>query len=175
MSSISYQFVRFAAAVAVSVLMSSSAIAQQQPPSGGPGRNGWGADMMMGPGMMRSGRLGFMCNPRSAGMAQWRLDRIETELKPNDTQKAALKELRAASAKAAETLTAACAAAMPAKSVERMALMEKRLEASLQVVRTVRPAFEAFYVTLDEQQKAKLDATGPRAWGWRAWHWPWSQ
>jgi hypothetical protein len=36
--------------------------------------------------------------------------------------------------------------------------MEKRLDAMLQAVKTVRPAFESFYASLDDQQKARLDA-----------------
>jgi hypothetical protein len=36
-------------------------------------------------------------------------------------------------------------------------------------VKTVRPAFDAFYQTLDETQKSRLDAAGPRRWGWQHW------
>ena len=131
--------------------------------------------MMMGPGMMGGREFGFMCNPRSAGMAEWRLNRIEAELKPTEAQKTALNELRAASTKAAATIAAACATELPAKSTERLGLMEKRVEATLQAVRIVRPAFEAFYATLDDQQKTRLDAIGPRRWGWRSWLWRWNQ
>jgi hypothetical protein len=47
--------------------------------------------------------------------------------------------------------------------------MEKRMEAALQAIKTVRPALEAFYATLDADQKARLDRdTGPRRyWRWR--------
>jgi hypothetical protein len=26
---------------------------------------------------------------------------------------------------------------------------------------------------LDDDQKARLDAVGPRQWGWRGWRWGW--
>ena len=91
-----------ALAATVGMLVLGDASAQPQPQGGGQDSRGRGAEWMMGPGMMGASRFGFMCNPRHAGMAEWRLARIEAELKPNDAQTAALKELRAASTKAAE-------------------------------------------------------------------------
>jgi len=46
---------------------------------GGPGGPGWGPGMMMGPGMMGwggRGGMGMLCDPRAAGMAEWRMERI---------------------------------------------------------------------------------------------------
>ena len=42
-----------------------------------------------------------------------------------------------------------------------------------EAIKPVRPAFQAFYNSLDDKQKAAMDATGPRAWGLRNWRWPW--
>ncbi len=39
--------------------------------------------------------------------------------------------------------------------------MQTRLEAMLQAVRTVRPALETFYQTLNDEQKARFNALGP--------------
>lgn len=151
----------------------SAGIVEAQPgPRGGPGGGGGGGPgMMMGPGMMGGNNFNFMCNPRSAGMAEWRTQRIESELKPTEAQKKLLDDLKAASTKSAELLNATCTGDVPSKSVERLALVEKRTEAALQAIRLVRPAFEKFYGSLDEPQKAKLDAIGPRRWGWRNWRW----
>jgi len=129
--------------------------------------------MMMGPGMMAAGGFGFMCNPRAAGFAEWRMERIEAAVRPNESQRATLNELRAASTKAADTISAACAADFPEKSTQRLDLMEKRVEGMLQAIKTVRPAFETFYASLDDQQKSRLDAVGPRQWGWRGSRWGW--
>jgi hypothetical protein len=123
--------------------------------------------------MMGMGGFGFMCNPRAAGFAEWRMNDIEAAVRPSEAQRAALNELRAASTKAANTIAASCASELPAKSTERLELTEKRLESMLQAVKTVRPAFESFYALLDDRQKARLDATGPRQWGWHRWHWHW--
>ena len=136
---------------------------------GGPG--GWGPGMMMGPGMMgRSGFGAMMCGPRAAGMAEWRMERIESATRPTDAQRTALNELRTASTKAADLIASACPHEFPATSSARLELMEKRLQAMLQAVQTVRPAFEALYASLSNEQKARLDAAGPRRWGWRRWH-----
>jgi LTXXQ motif family protein len=147
-------------------------------PGGGPGGGqgygprgyGWGPGMMMGPGMMGwGGGMGAVCSPRGAGLAEWRMDRIERLVNPNDTQRAALNELRAASTKAAEIIAAACPREFPASATARLELMEKRLDAMQQAIKTVRPAFDAFYATLNEEQKARVNTAGPRHWGWRGW------
>lgn len=135
--------------------------------------DGWGRDMMMGPGMMGWRGMGrYICDPRAAGLAEWRVNRIERSVRPTDAQRPALEELRAASKKAAEVVSGACPRELPVSPVARLEAMEKRLEAMLQAVKTVRPAFEAFYASLDDEQKARLSAVGPRGWGWRRWRTP---
>ena len=155
----------------LSLITVGGALAQPGPRSG----DGWGPGMMMGPGMMEGGSMGFMCNPRSAGLAEWRMQRIDGMIQPNDAQKAALDALRTASTKAAEIISAACAASVPASSNERLALMEKRLDAMLAAVKTVRPAFDKLYGQLSDEQRKRLEAAGPRRWGWAAWRWPWRE
>lgn len=140
-------------------------------PGSGPGPrgHGWGRGMMMGPGMMGMGGMGGMCDPRGAGLAEWRMERIERLVNPNDAQRAALDNLRNASTKAAEIVAAACPREFPASATGRLALMEKRLDAMQQAIRTVRPAFDAFYATLNDEQKARVNTSGPRHWGWHGW------
>lgn len=143
-------------------------------PGDGPGPRGfgWGPGSMMGPGMMgwggRGGMAG-MCDPRAAGLAEWRMERIERLIKPTEAQRAALNDLRTASTKAAETIAAACPPEFPASASARLEVMEKRLESMLTAIKTVRPAFDAFYATLNDEQKARINAGGPRHWGWRGW------
>ncbi len=140
------------------------------------GSSDWGPGMMMGPGMGpgmmggrwgRGGGAGGFCDPRMAGLAGWRLDRIERAVQPTEGQRAALNDLRAASTKAAEAMAAACPSEFPRNSAQRFAFMEKRMDAMLQSIKIVRPAFDAFYSSLSEEQKARFDAAGPRRWGWR--------
>ncbi len=133
------------------------------------GWRGWTSGMMMGPGMMNARGFAALCSPQAAGLAEWQLQRIERSVKPNEEQTRKLTELRTASSKAAETIRTACPKEFPATSSARMAVMEKRIEALLQAVKTVRPVFDDFYNSLTSDQKAKLDGTGPRRWGWRYW------
>jgi len=138
-----------------------------------PGGFGWGPGMMMGPGMMGSGGMwgGGMCSPQAAGLAQWRIARIERAVRPTDAQRSKFDELRTASAKAAETITAACPREIPSSPVERLELAEKRLTAMLEAVKIVRPKFEDFYASLTSEQQSRLNSAGPRQWGWRGWRW----
>ncbi|HET9902656.1 MAG TPA: Spy/CpxP family protein refolding chaperone [Xanthobacteraceae bacterium] len=142
--------------------------------SAGPlGRGGWrhwGPGMMMGPAMMARSSRGF-CNPGMAGFARWRIERMVRVLKPTEAQNAKLEELKAASAKAAEMIASECPREVPRSVPARLEHMEKRLETMLQAVKVVRPAFDAFYASLDEEQKVRLNDAGPRGWGWRHWGW----
>jgi hypothetical protein len=124
---------------------------------------------MMGPGMMDRQLFGRMCGPHIAGFAQWRLDRIEQVTKPTEAQRAKFDELKAASNKAVETMRAACPPTFPATIVGRMEAIEKRLDAMLQAVKTVRPTLDAFYATLSDEQKANLNGgrSTRRFWHWR--------
>ena len=144
-------------------------------PGAAPGPHGWGPGMMMGPGMMGWGGggngagMGAVCDPRGAGLAEWRMERIERLITPNEAQRAALNNLRTASAKAADIVAAACPREFPASATARLELMEKRLDAMQQAIKTVRPAFDAFYATLNDEQKARVNTNGPRRWGWHGW------
>lgn len=151
--------------------------ATAQPGPGMPGRGGpgmmdygYGPDMMMGPGMMRGrGMHGRMCSPRAAGLAAWRIGAVEQAIKPDDAQQKKLDAYKAAAAQATQTIRSACPTDWPATPTARLDLMEKRMEAMLQAIKTIRPAFDDFYNSLTDEQKAKLGANsrGVR----RFWHW----
>jgi hypothetical protein len=162
--------------VAALLLAAATSTASAQSPPDSRGRDTFGPWMMargfmMGPGMMHGagmwgGRFAGPCDPGAAGLAGWRIDQIERVVRPTDAQRAALSDLRAASTKAAEALAGACPRDVPASSAERLSFMEKRMEAMLEAIKTVRPAFEALYASLSDEQKARLDAAGPRRWSW---------
>jgi len=82
-------------AVCVLAILSLATVAQAQPADRGRG-------YLMGPGMMGGQQFGRMCDPRSAGFAEWRLDRLESVVKPTDAQRAKFDEFKTASSKAAE-------------------------------------------------------------------------
>lgn len=153
--------------------------ASAQPGWGGMGGmrgTGWGPGLM-GPGMMGGGGMGRgMCNPQAAGLAEWRFERINQLVRPTDAQRPKLDELRKASARAAEIIAAACPTEVPPSPVARLELMEKRMNAMLEAIKVVRPAFAEFYDSLDANQQARLNAAGPRRWGWQGQGWrQWQQ
>ncbi len=61
---------------------------------------------------------------------------------------------------------------VPETIVARAEAVEKRMDAMLQAVRTMRPALDAFYATLSDEQKARLDQAYGRH-GFRRWHDRW--
>lgn len=124
--------------------------------------------IMTGPGTFGPIGRRRLCEPRSVGLTQWRVTWVERVVKPVNAQKAALDELTAASAKAIGMFASACPKRAPRlqTSVAQLDMMEKRIEAALQAVKTVRPAFEKFYAALDDKQKERLDELGPKRSGW---------
>jgi hypothetical protein len=123
--------------------------------------------LLTGPGS--SGPSGFrrLCELRSVGLVEWRVRFIEGVIQPTDPQKAALAALQAASAQARSALAAACPPSRPSTSVEELAVIDKRLAALTQAFGSIKPAYEAFYRSLDARQKAQIDGLGPRRHGWR--------
>lgn len=109
------------------------------------------------------------CNPRSAGLAEWRIERIESMVRPTDAQRPKLDEPKAASVKRAEIISAACPREIPQSPVARLDLMEKRINAMLESIKLVRPKFAAFYDSLTSEQQSRFSSIGPRRWGWRGW------
>jgi hypothetical protein len=141
---------------------------------GGPwehhGRRGHGGEgMAFGP-------MGGFCRGDGAEMADHLLVHIDHKVKPTDAQKAAYEDLKTATRAAAEKMKAGCpqvASAdapkdrpMPAQSpIEQLDRAQARLEASLDAIKTVRPAAEKFYASLSDEQKAALQEH--RGHGWR--------
>ena len=97
------------------------------------------------------------------------MSRIEQLIKPTDAQRTKFEEYKAAATKAAADVQSSCPTGFPVNMVARMEAMEKRTEAMLQAIKTVRPTLEAFYATLTDEQKKQLNSnSGPgRFWRWR--------
>src|SRR6516165_3589942 len=105
--------------------------------------------------------LAVTSSGETAGLTDWPIERIAQTVEPNDTQRAVLDELKAATAQALDILKAACPTALPSTPTGRIEAMHQRLDAMLQAVRTVRPVVEKFYQSLNDEQKARFNALGP--------------
>jgi LTXXQ motif family protein len=111
----------------------------------------------MGPVRMLLGA----CGPGSEGMSAHLLDRLERITRPSEAQRAAFDKLKEAAGAAVDIARAGCPAEQPVTPPGRLAAAEKRLEALLQAVKTVRPAMDEFYGSLSEEQKARLYLAAP--------------
>jgi hypothetical protein len=151
----------FAAAGIIGLSLQPVSLSAQTLPRGA----GWGATMVIEPVVIAHGGFSALCNPRAMAQAGWGVDQIEKLMSPTGPQQTALAALRTAVTKAADTSAGVCPAQIPRGSHQRLAFLEKRLAALREAVHIVVPAFEAFHASLNDEQKAKLDA-GPRGWRW---------
>jgi hypothetical protein len=101
-----------------------------------------------------------LCNGQTAGLTDWPIERIAQTVEPDHTQRAALDELKGATAKALHVLEAACPTELSSTPTGRIEAMGLRLDAMLQAVRILRPAIEKLYQSLNDEHKARFNALG---------------
>jgi hypothetical protein len=92
-------------------------------------------------------------------------------VKLTEAQTSALSALKTASSKADEVIRSSCPTAWPLTTPGRLAAMEKRHEAMLEASKIIRPALDAFYATLNDEQKRRFDAVSPSIAGWQGRGW----
>jgi hypothetical protein len=102
------------------------------------------------------------CGAAQPAALQWPADEIEARLHPNDTQRAALKALQNANARAVDILSAACPPQEATTLPIRLDAVDGRLGAMQQAVYLVSAALQEFYATLSDEQKAQFEAIGQK-------------
>jgi hypothetical protein len=102
------------------------------------------------------------CDAARAAALPWPASEIEARLHPNDTQRAALKVLQDANARAVDILSAQCQPQDATTPPARLDAMEGRFEAMQQAVYLVSAALADFYATLSDAQKAQFEAIGQK-------------
>ena len=100
------------------------------------------------------------CGAAQPAALQWPADEIEARLHPNDAQRAALKVLQDANARAVDILNNACRPKDAITLPSRLDAVDGRLDAMQQAVYLVSAALEDFYGTLSDEQKAQFEAIG---------------
>ena len=88
------------------------------------------------------------------------LDRTEHILHLSNDQDVALKDLKEASAKAADLLKANCRSEQPITPTGRLAAMEERLNDIVQALDLVKAPLEKLYNSLSDEQKARFNRLG---------------
>jgi hypothetical protein len=104
-----------------------------------------------------------ICTDHPGGLSVETVDRLENVVRPTDSQRGALDELRTAAARAAQVLREACPVGTPGNPSERLTAMEHRLGAMLDAADIVRPALESFYGSLTDAQRVRFNAVGKQA------------
>jgi LTXXQ motif family protein len=102
-----------------------------------------------------------VCGERVPALTDWPVQQIAEAVQPDDAQRAALDDLKAAAAKAIDALQSACPGDLPNTPTGRLSAMRQRIEAMTQAVALVRPPLEKFYGLLSDEQKARFNATTP--------------
>jgi riboflavin synthase len=102
------------------------------------------------------------CGAAPPAALQWPAEEIEARLHPNDTQRAALKLLQDANARAVDILNADCQPEDATTPPARLDAVEGRLEALQRAVYLVSTALQNFYATLSDEQKAQFEAIGQK-------------
>jgi len=101
------------------------------------------------------------CGEQAKGVTAWPIARIEEAVQPTSEQKALIENLKQAAADAAAQFKQSCPEAVPMTPPGRLQAMTMRLQATHDAVKTVRPALEAFYNSLSDEQKARFNEIGP--------------
>jgi hypothetical protein len=102
------------------------------------------------------------CGAAQPAALQWPAEEIEARLHPNDAQRAALKVLQDANARAADLLNNACQPKDAVTLPTRLDAVDGRLDAMQQAVNLVSTALKNFYGTLSDEQKAQFEAIGQK-------------
>jgi hypothetical protein len=99
-----------------------------------------------------------ICSGQAQGLTDFPIERIAQQVSPDQHQRSLLDDLKAATARAVSILQAACPNELPSTPTGRVAAMRHRVEAMLQAVQVVRPALDAFYSALSDEQKERFNA-----------------
>jgi hypothetical protein len=103
-----------------------------------------------------------ICAQPDEGITAWPIREIEEAVQPTGEQKRLLADLKKAEDAAAEEFRQACPESLPMTPPGRLQTMTMRLQATLDAVKTVRPALEAFYTSLSDEQKARFNEIRPK-------------
>lgn len=101
------------------------------------------------------------CSPAQPAALQWPAAEIEARLQLNDTQRAALKVLQDANARAIDILNA-CPPKDTTTPPARLDAVDARLDAMQQAVYLVSAALADFYASLNDEQRMQFEAIGQK-------------
>ena len=102
------------------------------------------------------------CTRTVPAALQWPAAEIESGLHPNEAQREALQRLQRASADALDMLSYECQPVDANTPSDRLAAVDRRLDALQDAINLVSLALDDVYATLDDEQKARFELIGPQ-------------
>jgi ABC-type transporter MlaC component len=111
-------------------------------------------------GLAQGSNPATMCS-RQVGAVMVPVQRIAQVVEPNAQQLGAFDELKKVSENAADQLQKSCPIEVPQTPRARLDVVEQRLGAIVDAMKTIRPKLEDFYASLTDEQKAKFNTIGP--------------
>ena len=111
----------------------------------------------IGNGHNRPGNIAEGC--ATATGTDWPIDQISLAVDPTDAQRRSLETMKQTFSNAATELNGYCATATPADPLARLEATEARLDATWRAVLSIQVALSSFEKGLNDQQRARLDAT----------------
>ncbi|HXW29547.1 MAG TPA: Spy/CpxP family protein refolding chaperone, partial [Xanthobacteraceae bacterium] len=98
-----------------------------------------------------------LCDQEATSTVAFPFDQIQQTLQLSDEQKAKLDDLRNAADQATAALKASCPTRLAVTPVSRLEIVEARLAAMLDALKTVSGPMDAFYASLNDDQKLRLN------------------
>jgi hypothetical protein len=98
-----------------------------------------------------------ICSGQAQGITDFSIDKIVQQVEPDQKQQALLDRLKDATVKAVNIMQDACPTDLPSTPTGRFDAMLIRVNAMLQAVRSVRPALDDFYQSLNDEQRERFN------------------
>src|SRR5258706_612579 len=103
-----------------------------------------------------------LCRNPDRGITAWPFAEITRALRPTSEQRTLLDQVKSVAGQAADALKNSCSDTYALTPPGRLRAMINRISATLEAVRMVRPALEAFYNALSDEQRARFNTLSPR-------------
>jgi hypothetical protein len=105
--------------------------------------------------------LKALCGQQAGEFVNLPVQRIEQIVRPIGQQQTTFDNLKRSAQEAAQQLQSSCPTAVPQSPIARLDTAEARLNSMLEAIKSIRPDLEAFYSSLNDEQKARFNTMGP--------------
>ena len=107
-----------------------------------------------------AGDLTGICSQQAGSFIDLPVQRIEQVVQPTAQQRSTLDDLKKTTQNAAAQLRSSCPSVVPLSPVARVDTVATWLRAMADAIKSIRPALENFYASLNDEQKARFNMMG---------------